>query len=102
MTSVIGSQHQAVVVQPTNRPQVLSETASPGKSGQSVGHLAKASVLEANDGEPGAQGRAASRIARMDVTVLPPAGSGDSAVSTTGTDGGEGATGQELEAGSVG
>ncbi|MDX8504214.1 hypothetical protein [Mesorhizobium captivum] len=84
MTSPVGNQNNAGVVQRNLRPQAPSEETFPGKSAESVGHLAKASVLETGDSEPGAQGRAASRIARMDVTVLPPAGSGDSQVPDTG------------------
>ncbi|RUW19821.1 MAG: hypothetical protein EOS38_01375 [Mesorhizobium sp.] len=85
MTSPIGSQHNAGAVQRSTRPQPSPDAAFPGKSGESIGHLAKASVLETGDSEPNAQGRAASRIARMDVTVLPPTGSGDGQVSDTGT-----------------
>ncbi|WFP74277.1 hypothetical protein [Mesorhizobium sp. WSM4906] len=96
MTSPIGSQQNAGAVQRTARLPASPEASFPGKSAESVGHLAKASVLETGDSEPGAQGRAASRIARMDVTVLAPAGSGDSQVSDAGAadqDGGENAIG---------
>lgn len=86
MTSPVGSQHNAGAVQRTTRPQTSPEATFPGKSADSVGHLAKASVLETGDNEPDAQGRAASRIARMDVTVLPPVGSGDGQVSDTGSE----------------
>ncbi|WP_192245309.1 hypothetical protein [Mesorhizobium silamurunense] len=81
MTSPIGSQQTAGAVQRTIGLPASPEATFPGKSADSVGHLAKASVLETGDSEPGAQGRAASRIARMDVTVLPPAGPGDNRVS---------------------
>src|SRR5437899_4312878 len=86
MTSPIGSQQNAGAVQRTIRLPASPEATFPGKSAESVGHLAKASVLETGDSEPGAQGRAASRIARMDVTVLPPAGSGDNQVSDTASE----------------
>ncbi|RWA74636.1 MAG: hypothetical protein EOQ30_05890 [Mesorhizobium sp.] len=86
MTSPIGSPQNAGAAQPTIRLPTAPEATFPGKSAESVGHLAKASVLETGDSEPGAQGRAASRIARMDVTVLPPAGSGDNQVSDTGNE----------------
>ncbi|PBB85699.1 MAG: hypothetical protein EOQ52_12525 [Mesorhizobium sp.] len=87
MTSPIGNQHNTGMVHRTSRPEAPSEAEFPGKSAESVGHLAKASVLEAGDSEPGAQGRAASRIARMDVTVLAPTDSGDEQVSDTAGDG---------------
>ncbi|WP_189521210.1 hypothetical protein [Mesorhizobium sp. M1B.F.Ca.ET.045.04.1.1] len=86
MTSPIGSQQNAGTVQRTIRLPTAPEATFPGKSAESVGHLAKASVLETGDSEPGAQGRAASRIARMDVTALPSAGSGDNRVSDTGSE----------------
>ncbi|WP_217578155.1 hypothetical protein [Mesorhizobium sp. GbtcB19] len=76
MTSPIGSQHGAGAVHHASKPQPPSET-FPGKSADSVGHLAKASVLETGDSEPNAQGKAASRIARMDLTVLSAGGSDD-------------------------
>jgi len=83
MTSVVGSQHGAGVVHQASKPQASSET-FPGKSAESVGHLAKASVSEA--GEANAQGKAASRIARMDLTVLSPTGSGEDQEPETATD----------------
>ncbi|TPI70743.1 hypothetical protein FJ420_06150 [Mesorhizobium sp. B3-1-3] len=76
MTSVVGSQHGTGLVRHPSKPPASSE-AFPGKSGESVGHLAKASVCETDDSEPNAQGKAASRIARMDLTVLSPTGSGE-------------------------
>ncbi|AZO75478.1 MAG: hypothetical protein E5V92_24020 [Mesorhizobium sp.] len=85
MTSPVGNQHNAGAVQRNLRPQSPSEGTFPGKSAESVGHLAKASVLETGDTEPNAQGRAASRIARMDVTVLPTTGSGDGQAPDAGT-----------------
>ncbi|TIQ40931.1 MAG: hypothetical protein E5X49_21295 [Mesorhizobium sp.] len=77
MTSPIGNQHNAGAMPRNTRVPTPPEANFPGKSAESVGHLAKAAVLETGDSEPGAQGRAASRIARMDVTVLPPPGSED-------------------------
>ncbi|RAZ86961.1 hypothetical protein DPM33_26815 [Mesorhizobium hawassense] len=77
MTSPVGSQHGAGAVHHhASKPQAPSDT-FPGKSADSIGHLAKASVLETGDGEPNAQGKAASRIARMDLTVLSSGDSGD-------------------------
>jgi hypothetical protein len=76
MTSVVGSQHGTSLVHHPNKPNASSE-AFPGKSAESVGHLAKASVSETDDSEPNAQGKAASRIARMDLTVLSPTSSGE-------------------------
>ncbi|TJV70019.1 MAG: hypothetical protein E5X76_22485 [Mesorhizobium sp.] len=43
----------------------------------------KASVSGTDAGEPNAQGKAASRIARMDLTVLSPAGSGEESDAAT-------------------
>ncbi|MDX8478600.1 hypothetical protein RFN28_08905 [Mesorhizobium sp. VK24D] len=85
MTSPVGNQHSAGVVQRNLRPQTPSEETFPGKSAESVGHLAKVSVADTGNSEPGAQGRAASRIARMDITVLPPTGSGDIQVPDAGS-----------------
>ncbi|RWK06510.1 MAG: hypothetical protein EOR43_05850 [Mesorhizobium sp.] len=93
MTSPIGNQHNAGAVPRNTRVPTPPEANFPGKSAESVGHLAKAAVLETGDSEPGAQGRAASRIARMDVTVLPPPGSEDNQAPDTGT-GGDGTTDQ--------
>ena len=76
MTSPVESRHGVGVVHHQSKPQASSET-FPGKSADSVGHLAKASVSEAGASEPNAQGKAASRIARMDLTVLSPSGSGE-------------------------
>ena len=85
MTSPVGSRHSAGVVHHSSKPQGSSET-FPGKSAESIGHLAKASVAETDAGEPNAQGKAASRIARMDLTVLSPTGSGESEEPDTATD----------------
>lgn len=85
MTSPVGSRHSAGVVHHSSKPQGSSET-FPGKSAESIGHLAKASVAETDAGEPNAQGKAASRIARMDLTVLSPTGSGESEDPDTATD----------------
>ncbi|TPK94519.1 MULTISPECIES: hypothetical protein [unclassified Mesorhizobium] len=76
MTSVVGSQHGTGLVHNPSKPSASPE-ALPGKSAESVGHLAKASVSETDDSEPNAQGKAASRIARMDLTVLSSTGSGE-------------------------
>ncbi|CDX16450.1 conserved hypothetical protein [Mesorhizobium sp. ORS 3324] len=101
MTSPVGNQHNAGVVQRSLRPQAPSEETFPGKSADSVGHLAKVSVVETGDSEPGAQGRAASRIARMDVTVLPSTGSDDSQVPDTGS-GGSGTADQPASDNAIG
>jgi hypothetical protein len=85
MTSPVGSQHSAAAVQHASKPSPSTET-FPGKSADSVGHLAKASVLETDASEPNAQGKAASRIARMDLTVLSPIGSGEDQEPDTATD----------------
>ncbi|WP_434722128.1 hypothetical protein [Mesorhizobium sp. RIZ17] len=84
MTSLVGNQHGAGIVHHSSKPQAASET-FPGKSAESVGHLAKASASETGT-EPNAQGKAASRIARMDLTVLSPTGSGESEEPDTATD----------------
>lgn len=75
MTSVIGSQHGTSLVHHPSRTHASSE-AFPGNSAESVGHLAKASVSETDANDSNAQGKAASRIARMDLTVLSPTDSG--------------------------
>jgi hypothetical protein len=73
MVSVIASQHRQ-----TPEPQLkaakpdTSEGFAPGKSADSVGHRAKAMVAETGDTDPNSQGNAASKIARMDITVLTP------------------------------
>ncbi|AZO15475.1 hypothetical protein EJ069_12555 [Mesorhizobium sp. M2A.F.Ca.ET.043.05.1.1] len=82
MTSPVGSQHPTGVVYHSSKPQKSSET-FPGKSAESVGHLAKVSVAETDAGEPNAQGKAASRIARMDLTVLSPTGAGEESDTAT-------------------
>jgi hypothetical protein len=48
------------------------QASSKGKSAESVGFLAKAAVAETGDSAPNAIGLAASKIARMDVTVIVP------------------------------
>jgi hypothetical protein len=88
MTSVVGSQHGTSLVHHPGKTRVSSE-AFPGTSAESIGHLAKASVSETDADDPNAQGKAASRIARMDLTALSPTGSGGQepdAGSDTGTD----------------
>src|SRR5215218_2526267 len=72
MVSVTGTQHRhepASVVKPVPlAPTETEGTASPGKSGQSVGHLAKAVLLAKTDGEDqpaNAMGKAAASIAKM-------------------------------------
>ena len=73
MVSAIATQHRHIPeTQPKAAKTNSGEELSPGKSADSVGHRAKAMVLETGDSEPGAQGRAASKIARMDVTLLSP------------------------------
>ncbi|WP_198541032.1 hypothetical protein [Mesorhizobium sp. LCM 4577] len=89
MTSVVGSQHATSLVHRPSKTHTSSET-FPGNSAESVGHLAKASVSETDASDPNAQGKAASRIARMDLTVLSPTDSGDQepdAASDAATDG---------------
>ncbi|MDX8535835.1 hypothetical protein RFM41_33035 [Mesorhizobium sp. VK25A] len=76
MTSVVGSRHGTSLVHHPGKTHVSSE-AFLGNSAESVGHLAKASVSETDASDPNAQGKAASRIARMDLTVLSPTGSGE-------------------------
>ena len=76
MTSVVGSQHGTSLVHHPSKTRASSE-AFPGNSAESVGHLAKASVSETDASDPNAQGKAASRIARMDLTVLSPTGPDD-------------------------
>lgn len=74
MVSAIASQHRQVPEKQTAAgKQQTSEGFSPGRSADAVGHLAK--IMVAAGVDAGAQGRAASRIARMDITVLtaPPA-----------------------------
>ncbi|RWN28121.1 MAG: hypothetical protein EOR97_23185 [Mesorhizobium sp.] len=71
MVSVIASQHPHVPEKQTavGKPQT-GEGFSPGRSADAVGHLAKIMVAAGGDMDAGAQGRAASKIARMDITVL--------------------------------
>ena len=75
MVSEIGSQnrHTPQIIQhdKTGKSELL-EGISPGKSANSVGHRARVMVAESDDTATGAQGRAASMIARMDITVLAP------------------------------
>ncbi|WP_214470662.1 hypothetical protein [Mesorhizobium sp. dw_380] len=71
MVSAIGNQHRQVPetqLKPA-KPQT-GEGFEPGKSADSVGHRAKAMIAETGDADPNAQGSAASKIARMDITVL--------------------------------
>ena len=68
MISAIGAQNRHI---PPVKEEKSGETLS-GKSGGSVGHRAKAMTAESDDTAPGAEGRAASMIARMDITVLTP------------------------------
>lgn len=73
MVSVIASQHRQIPE--TQLKAVKPETGegfAPGKSADSVGHRAKAMVAETGDTSSSAQGAAASKIARMDITVLTP------------------------------
>ena len=73
MVSAIGNQHrQLPETQPKPAKTDPGEGFAPGKSADSVGHRAKAMVAETGDTDPNAQGGAASRIARMDITVLTP------------------------------
>ncbi|TJV02811.1 MAG: hypothetical protein E5Y12_18790 [Mesorhizobium sp.] len=77
MVSAIGSQHRQTpetLLKPAKTE--TGEGFAPGKSADSVGHRAKAMVAETGDTDPGAQGRAASTIARMDITVLTPPSEG--------------------------
>ncbi|MCF6126300.1 hypothetical protein EN904_15025 [Mesorhizobium sp. M7A.F.Ca.CA.001.07.2.1] len=71
MVSAIASQHPHVPEKQTavGKPQT-GEGFSPGRSTDAVGHLAKIMVAAGGDMDAGAQGRAASKIARMDITVL--------------------------------
>jgi hypothetical protein len=75
MVSEIGSQnrHTPQIIQhdKTGKSELL-EGISPGKSADSVGHRARVMVAESDDTATGAQGRAASMIAKMDITVLAP------------------------------
>ena len=73
MVSAIATQHRHVLeIQPKAGKRKQAKDFAPGKSADSVGQRAKAMVAETGDMEPGAQGRAASKIARMDVTLLSP------------------------------
>ncbi|WP_394885821.1 hypothetical protein ACG873_01750 (plasmid) [Mesorhizobium sp. AaZ16] len=76
MISVIGVQNrhtpQTTENEKVGRAADGAEGTSAGKSADSVGHRAKVMVAELDDTAPGAQGRAASMIARMDLTVLTP------------------------------
>ncbi|WP_457151859.1 hypothetical protein [Mesorhizobium sp. P5_C1] len=73
MVSAIASQHRQVpdTQLKATKPETV-EGFAPGKSADSVGHRAKAMAAETGDTDPNAQGGAASRIARMDITVLTP------------------------------
>jgi hypothetical protein len=73
MVSAIASQHRQV--SETQLKAAKPETGegfAPGKSADSVGYRAKTMVAEKGDTDPDAQGRAASKIDRMDITVLTP------------------------------
>lgn len=73
MVSAIGNQHrQAAETRPKPAKTEPGEGFAPGKSADSVGHRAEAMAAESGDTDSGAQGRAASTIARMDITVLAP------------------------------
>ncbi|MER9326484.1 hypothetical protein [Mesorhizobium sp. M0488] len=73
MVSVIASQHRkAPETQLKAAKPETGEGFAPGKSADSVGHRAKAMVAETDDTAPNSQGNAASKIARMDITVLTP------------------------------
>lgn len=73
MVSAIASQHRHLPVdQPKAGRPDTGEVFVPGKSVESVGHRAKAMVIETADLDSGAQGRTASKIARMHVTLLSP------------------------------
>ncbi|TIS53294.1 hypothetical protein [Mesorhizobium sp.] len=73
MVSAIASQHRQVPENQLKAPKPeTGEGFAPGKSADSVGHRAKAMVAETGDTNPNAQGSAASKIARMDITVLTP------------------------------
>ena len=71
MVSAIGNQHRQET-QPKPAKTEPGELFAPGKSADSVGHRAKAMVAETGDTSSSAQGAAASKIARMDITVLTP------------------------------
>jgi hypothetical protein len=71
MVSITATQHRHIPETPKAKANT-GEDFTMGKSAESVGHRARAMVAETGDLEPGAQGRAASTIARMDVTVLTP------------------------------
>ena len=73
MVSAIANQHRQVPEKPTavGKPET-GEGFAPGRSADSVGHLAKIMVAATGDVDADAQGRAASKIARMDITVLTP------------------------------
>ncbi|MER9586917.1 hypothetical protein [Mesorhizobium sp. M0276] len=73
MIAAIANQPRQVPEKQTavGKPET-SEEFSPGRSADAVGHLAKIMVGASGDVDSGAQGRAASKIARMDITVLTP------------------------------
>lgn len=74
MVSAIGTQHRHTpeIVRPEKTDKEERPEGMSGKSADSVGHRAKLMVAESDDTTAGAQGRAASLIARMDITVLAP------------------------------
>src|SRR4051812_17645386 len=68
MVSVAGTQHRHAPTAPATQPQGgegAGSPSSPGKSAQSVGHLAKAMVAESGDTAHNAIGKAAATIAKM-------------------------------------
>ena len=69
MVSVAGTQHRHQPASPVKQaPTEADAPTAPGKSGQSVGHLAKAFMLakaDAEDQAPNAIGKAAASIAKM-------------------------------------
>jgi hypothetical protein len=69
MVSITATQHRHIP-EPPNAKSNTGEDFTVGKSAESVGQRAKTAVAETGDAAPGAQGRAESTIARMDVTVL--------------------------------
>jgi hypothetical protein len=69
MVSITATQHRHIP-EPQKTKANTGEDFTVGKSAESVGQRAKTSLAETGDTAPGAQGRAASTIARMDVTVL--------------------------------
>jgi hypothetical protein len=74
MVSTTGTQHRHVPPATAKHgPADKNPAAAPGKSAQSVGHLAKAMVAESGDTAPNAIGKAAAMIAKMRVEAPAPA-----------------------------